>query len=176
VQGAPLEPFDTTNPAHVFEIHPIVQVNNISILDSFHPIAKFKTKDAEEAFTSYENKQSEISSQDNTTTITTTMGGFNYVEFRVVLNEEPHKIDDGHVVMASVETLDGDLLVRNRRMVFIKGTSPDLRVGKLHKGATLHVLGVPRLVSFRVAHASQRPGILNWSLPYEMVIAGVYPK
>ncbi len=64
--------------------------------------------------------------------------------------------------------------MRNRRMIFAEGTEPFERVKALHKGDTLHVVGVPRidlsLVSFRASHPTSKPGILDWSLPYEMVI------
>jgi hypothetical protein len=180
IQGAALSPFDTTNPPHVFEIHPITKINNISTASSLHPIgAAFKTKDAEQAFTSYENKKFEITPHGDTTTLTTTMGGFNYVEFKIELNDEPKQISDGYFAMATVETLGGDVLVNNRRMVFVKGTPPETRIKSMHKGGTLHVLGIPRfdlaIVSFRINHAQDRPGILSWGLPYEMIIAGVYP-
>src|SRR5262249_54013362 len=38
VQGAKLKPFKTTNPDHVFEIHPITQIEDRSLLKSLKPI------------------------------------------------------------------------------------------------------------------------------------------
>lgn len=38
VQGEPLEPFQTGNPDHVFEIHPITKLGDSSLLDSLGPI------------------------------------------------------------------------------------------------------------------------------------------
>ncbi len=181
IQGAPLEPFDTTNPSHVFEIHPIISLDGKSISESLKPITGFQTKDAETAFISYENKKSQISSNGTkkTTTIVTSMGGFNYVEFKIELNEAPHAVTDGTMVFAKVLDLGDDVLVQKRRMVFVKGTEPEAAVKKLSKGGTLHVLGVPRidlaLVSYRTQHAKASPGMLSWNLPYEMLIVGVYP-
>ena len=64
-------------------------------------------------------------------------------------------------------------------MVFVKDTPPAEKVKTMKKGECLHVLGVPRinlqLVAWRVEHKNERPGILEWNLPYEMVIVGVYP-
>lgn len=180
VQGARLTAFATTNPEHVFEIHPILRVGGDSIPESWAPISGYTPKEAEQAFTNYENRPSRIrvNTQQRTTTITTTMGGYNYVEFKMVLNEAPQEVEDGRFVMASVLTLDGDLLVRNRRMVFAKGTPPELKVSSLQVGDTLHVLGVPRvdlaLVSWRVRNGGTRPEVLSWNLPYEIVIVGVY--
>src|SRR5215510_2478716 len=104
IQGAPLQPFDTTNPSHVFEIHPITSLNGQSIVDSLRPIIGFPTKDAETAFTSYENRKSQIilNAKKRTTTIVTSMGGFNYVEFRIELNEDPFQVSDGTFVFAKV--------------------------------------------------------------------------
>ena len=179
IQGATLEPFDTTNPDHVFEIHPIVMLNGTSLLDSLIPIEGFQTKDAERAFNNYERTDLTIVPGKKTTKLLTEMGGFNYVEFAVKLNENPtFATGDGRMVFASIHDLQGDLLVRNRRLVFIKDSPPELRVKNLKKGDTLHVLGVPRinlaLVSWRSKNFKKRPGALTWNLPYEMIIVGVY--
>ena len=177
-QGDSLQPFDTTNPPHVFEVHPLLKVGDQELADSLEPIDGFTYKDAEQAFRSYENLKSHITPGTSTTTIRTTMAGFNYVEFAIELNEDPtHAVDDGLTVKAAILDLDGELLVRERRMVFAAGTQPFERVKDLHKGDTLHVVGIPRidlsLLSFRASH-KDRPGILDWSLPYEMVIVAAF--
>ncbi len=187
VQGAPLSAFTTTNPPHVFEIHPIVSLNNTSLAKSFRPIVPlkpkdpgFKPKDAHDAFRAYENIRSHISATQSTTTIVTSMGGYNYVEFVLELNETPVKLEDGHAAEAQVLTVDGQLLVHNRRMVFVQDTPPDKAVRSLGVGKQLHVLGVPRidlkLVSWRTRNAQERPEVLAWNLPYEIVVVGVYSK
>jgi len=180
VQGAPIPPFNTTNPDHVFQVHPIVSVNDIDVRKSLHPITGFTAKDAERAFTQYENLRCKIIPGDPQTTIMTNMAGFNYVKFVMGLNEDPAPLSsgDGTRVMASVSTLNDELLVRNRRMIFLKDTPPDQAVRKLHKGDSLTVLGIPRidlaLVAFRTAHATDQPEVLDWNLPYEIVVVGVF--
>jgi len=193
VQGAPLTPFTTTNPDHVFEIHPVLSLDGNSVADSLKPIPGFPTKDAEQAFTSYENKKCQIipNGAKKTTTIITSMGGFNYVEFRIKLHSAPFQVADGMMVFATVMRLrdpadqpgdeneeDDAVLVRNRLMVFVKGTAPEAMVKDLKKDDVLHVLGVPRislkLVSVRKQKAKTIPGILTWNLPYEMLIVAVY--
>jgi hypothetical protein len=178
-QFASFPPITTTNPPHVFELHPLLKVNDQNVEDSFKPIDGFVYKDAERAFRSYENLKSHITPGTTETTITTTMAGFNYVEFVLQLNEDPtHTIEDGLTVMASVLDLQGELLVRNRRMVFAAGTAPFEKVRALHQGDTVHVVGIPRinlsLLSFRVANRATTPGILDWSLPYEMVVVAAF--
>jgi hypothetical protein len=182
IQGAKLEPFTNTNPDHVFEIHPITILAGQSITESLKPIEGFPAKDAETAFMSYENKKSQIvpNATKKTTTIVTSMGGFNYVEFKIEITDDPFAVSDGTMVFARVLDLDEEVLVQKRRMVFVKGSEPEIAVKKLHKGDIMHVLGVPRidlaLVSFRSTHAKTKPGILNWNLPYEMLIVGVYDE
>ena len=178
-QGDPLQPFTTTNPDHVVEVHPLLKVGDEALEGSFKPIDGFTYKDADQAFISYEKLKSHIKPGPSTTTITTTMAGFNYVEFSLRLNEDPtHEVEDGLTVQAAVLNLDGDLLVRNRRMVFAAGTQPFERVKAMRKGDVLHVVGIPRidlsLVSYRASHTAQKPGILDWSLPYEMVIVAAF--
>src|SRR5207249_1540505 len=111
-----LSAFTTTNPEHVFEIHPILRVGKDSIPDSWVPITGYTPKVADDAFTNYENRPSHIrvSADGKTTTITTTMGGYNYVEFKLVVNGPQNVASDGRFVMAEVLDMSDDLLVRNR--------------------------------------------------------------
>ncbi|HSS48718.1 MAG TPA: hypothetical protein VLX28_07210, partial [Thermoanaerobaculia bacterium] len=102
-QGKALSPFNTTNPPHVFEVHPLIIVGDQHIEDSFKPIDGFTYKEAGQAFRAYENLKSHITPGASTTTITTTMAGFNYVEFVLQLNEDPTKtVEDGLLVKAAV--------------------------------------------------------------------------
>jgi hypothetical protein len=183
VQGKALTPFTTTNPDHVFEIHPITKIDNISLVSSFVPIKGFPTKDAHDAFVNYENVRCLIKPNADTLTLTTNMAGYNYVEFILELNETPVTLEDGLAALCKTRDLEGELLIRNRRMLFVKGTAPAEKVAPLKAGNRLHVLGIPRidlaLVSWRVDHAddpeykAEEP--LKWNLPYEMLIVAVYP-
>jgi hypothetical protein len=186
LQGAPLKPFTTTNPDHVFEIHPITQIDGMSLLDSFKPIKGFATKDAHDAFVNYENLTCKISEGNGTVTLTTHMGGYNYVEFVLELNEDPQPMKDkdgnvdGTYVLAQVRDLEGELLVRNRNMVFVKDTAPEEQVKQKKRGGRMHVLGIPRislkLVDWRIAHKDDPEQPLTWTtLPYEIIVVAVYP-
>ncbi|HEY6322338.1 MAG TPA: hypothetical protein VJA16_12340, partial [Thermoanaerobaculia bacterium] len=125
IQGQPLQPFKTTNPPHVFEIHPLLRIGDLDLAGSFQPIAGFIYKDASQAFQSYERLPSHIATGDGTTTITTRMAGYNYVDFVIRLNEEPtHLLADGLSVKAAILDPAGDLLVHERRMVAVAGTAP----------------------------------------------------
>jgi hypothetical protein len=182
VQDGPMDPIKNTNPDHVFQIHPIASVNAIDTRKSFHPITGFTPKDAERAFTQYENLRCRIIPGAQQTTIMTNMAGFNYVKFRMELvdDPEPFRAGDGTVAFASVSTLDDELLVRRRRMIFLKDTPPEKKVRTMKKGGHLIVLGIPRidlaLVNYRVEHATDQPEVLDWNLPYEIVVVGVFAE
>ncbi len=181
VQGKSLQPCENTNPDHVFEIHPVTKLKDLDLSASFVPIEGFEPKDADRAFERFEDRRFKIVPGRNTVKLVTTGVGYNYVEFIIELNENPSfEVRDGRIVQAAIYNLDEELLVRKRRMIFVKGTPPEEKVKSLKKGDRLHVLGVPRinlaLVAWRIRNASGKPGVLEWNLPYEMVIVGVYPQ
>jgi hypothetical protein len=59
-------------------------------------------------------------------------------------------------------------------MVFAPGSEPLAKLRTLHKGDTMHVVGIPRislaLVAWRLENRNNRPEALQWSLPYEIVV------
>jgi hypothetical protein len=180
VQGAPLKPFNTTDPAHVFEIHPVTKLDGIDVTNGFKPIKGFQAKDAHDAFVHYENVRCLIRPQGETVTLVTHMAGYNYVEFILELNEKPFRLKDGIAVQCKVRDLEGELLVHNRRMIFAEGTEPFNRVGALDQGKRLHALGLPRidlaLVDWRVENPEfMGEETLKWNLPYEIIVVAVYP-
>ncbi len=176
-------PLTDSGAAHVFQIHPVSKVEGRSITHTFAPTAGFQYKDADTAFTAYERTNCQIVPKGNTTTIVTNKVGFNYTEFVIRLNEAPRAVQDGTMVFADVENLQGEDIVKHRRMVFVKDTDAEAALQGLQARDTLHVIGIPRvdlaLISWRVSAAAdpnQRekfPQVLNWSLPYEMIIVAV---
>ena len=180
VQGKAIAAAQTSNPDHVFEIHPIAQVGSIDIRASFQPIPGFEPKKAEDAFPRYDAVRSKIIPKAGKTTIVSSGIGYNYVNFQMVLNEKPFKLSDGAVAMARVQDSEGHLLLRAKRMVFVQDTAPEVAVRDLGASACLRVLGIPRidlaLVSWRVKNRSDERDPLNWNLPYEIIVVGVYPE
>jgi hypothetical protein len=180
VQGKPVAAAQTSNPDHVFEIHPIAQVGDIDIRASFQPIPGYQPKLAEDAFPRYENVRSKIIPKAAKTTIVSNGIGYNYVNFQMVLNEKPFKVSDGALARARIQDNEGHLLLRSKRMVFVKDTAPEITVRDLGAGACLRVLGIPRvdlaLVAWRVKNRQDERDPLNWNLPYEIIVVGVYPE
>jgi len=176
VQGDPVSPATTTNPEHVFELHPVTKVNGQAVLDTLKEIDGFTYKSAEDAFQRYESAPFQLRCDSDTTTFRTKMIGYNYVDFEVELLEDPtHVVADGLSLFANVrDPDDGELLVYKRRVWFVKGSGPYAVVAPLKAGDRIRVVGIPRinlsLISWRCANAERRPDVLQWALPYELVI------
>ena len=79
---------------------------------------------------------------------------------------------------ASARDRGGKLLVERLRMVFVRGTVPEVAVRSLKPGGQLHVCGIPRLdfaeISRRVMGSRTNPSLLTQKLPYEIIILGVF--
>jgi hypothetical protein len=181
VQGKPVAAAKDSNPDHVFEIHPVVRIGSEALHESFRPIEGYEAKQPEDAFTRYEQVRSRITtSRSGTTTIISNGIGFNYVRFQMVLNEKPFPVDDGAFAFAKVQDLGGHLILRKKRMVFVKNTPPEIATRDKGEGSCLNVLGIPRLdlalVDWRVKHATDSREPLRWNLPYEIIVVGVYDE
>jgi hypothetical protein len=175
----PTQRFTTSNPDHVFEIHPISKFDDTSLLDTFKAIPDFRAKDADMAFRAYENVACRIRVNGPLVTITTKSVGENFVEFVFEPDDKPiFEAADGKFSIGQIHSLDGELIARRRRVVFVKGTPPETKLTGLGQGKRLHVIGIPRLnlalVKFRVEHATadlnDPDNPLNWDMPYELII------
>jgi hypothetical protein len=181
IQGSPLSPFTTTNPDHVFEVHPILNLAGIDLTSCLHPIPGFTEKDATEAFSTYERTPCHITvNNDDTTTIRTVMAGYNYVKFKAIIPKKSEwaAVDDGVFIPVEIQSLDGDRLVSKLYLAFPNGTPAQAKLSGMSDGGAMTLLGIPRIslarVWWRVQHAADRPGDLDWSLPYEIVVVGSY--
>ncbi|HZO92524.1 MAG TPA: hypothetical protein VFB22_02050 [Candidatus Baltobacteraceae bacterium] len=176
VQGAPLSPFDTTNPNHAFEIHPILAIGGIDLGESLHEISGYETKDATTAFQAYENEQCRITSSNGTITIVTGMIGYNYVNFGMKLLEAPtaHPLDDGgYSFYADVyDPATAELVAHRVRMVVAPKTHEAAVIAAHRPGDVLTVLGLPRVDLSLARYRATHPDASQWTLPYEMILAG----
>jgi hypothetical protein len=179
-QGEVLSPLESSNPDHVFEIHPVTRIDNLVLLDSFHPVKGFKPGSAATVLKIYENVPCRMRVKAITVSIVTRKGLYNDVEFLMeVADDSQRVVDDGRFVAASVRDLKGRLLVKSLRMVFMKDTPAEKAVKKLRRGDRLHVYGIPRVnfaeVSRRAANYRENPKLLTRNLPYEIIIIGFFP-
>jgi hypothetical protein len=179
VQGEELSLIEVTNPDHVFEIHPLTQVDDTNILNSLRPVEGYRPGRAEIVFRSFESIRCRIVRKDNMTTIITRKGQMNDVEFLMkVLEDVQAVVEDGRFVNAAVLDLNGNQLVPKVRMVFVKDSPPEKIVRSLRRGDRLHVFGLPRIdlspIAWRARHLRDHPEMLNLNLPYEIIVVGVY--
>jgi hypothetical protein len=179
VQGEHQSLVEGTNPHHVFEIHPVTTVKDLSTLASLRPIVGYSPAEAEVAFKDFAGLPCRIQRDARSTTVVIHKGAINDVEFLMEVGEKPQRVvADGRFVDAAALGLKGDRLAENLRMVFVKDSPPEMAVKRLKRGDRLHVFGLPRVdlaaVDYRARHANAMPEAATRKLPYEILIAAVY--
>jgi hypothetical protein len=153
-------PFDTTNPSHVYEIHPIIKIGDQDVSAGIGVIPGFDGKPAADSVAAYERTRCELTDQGDQIGLRTTMVGFNHPKLAVQLREDPtrNSADDGWHVFAELLDENGDLLARKRHLILVDGTSAAQRLSAAHKGDNFLVMAMPRidlaLVSWRIRYAS----------------------
>lgn len=180
-QGERLPPLESSNPGHVFEMHPVTRIEDLDLLHSFHPVKGFSPGDAKTVFKIYEEAKCMLRVKTKTVSIVTRKGLYNDVEFLMEATDDHQAVvGDGRFVTADVRDLKGNLLVKRLRMVFMKETPPEKAVKNLKSGDRLHVYGIPRVdfaeISRRIANYQANPELLGGNLPYEIIIIGFFPS
>jgi hypothetical protein len=179
VQNEPANEAFNTNPDHIFEMHPLTLFDGIEVGDSIGRTRGYKYKDAETAFHRYENTRFNLECFDDDIQMTMSMVGFNYTDFTISLNEDvTHEMQDGgKSVFAAISDNDGELLISNLRLVLVPGTEAFLELENAQRNDEFRVIGMPRLslalVSWRCENADDKPFVLDWNIPYEMVILAI---
>ncbi len=181
VQGNPVEPPTTSNPAHLFEIHPITQFGPQNVLASLTEIKGYEAYTAEKAFDFYENAPATIQTSGTGIMITSGKASYNYAEFTIepAGSPKPTASGDGTLLLAHVfgDNSEEPVTSDARRMVFVKGSGPEKALKSLASGDKLHVLGIPRVNLNEVAAIAAKLGTKTYTgtAPYEMIIVAVLP-
>lgn len=170
-----------TNPYHSFEIHPVTQFGEFSLLDSFAPIKdagkEFGYKSAKDAFGQWKSKACAITSDGEMTKVRTSTVQYNYVKFRVAkLPDSTFEVDDGTFMFVSVyDPKSSKRYMRKARIVLVEGTPPQQKLRDAEVGKKLTVIGMPRMSLSLVAwrRDSEVPSVRKWTLPFELVIVAV---
>lgn len=178
-QGEKLHHLESANPDHVFEIHPVTRINGIPLLGSFHPVKGFRPGNADTVFKLYQGVPCRLRVKSKTVSIVTRKGLYNDVEFVMeITGDHQTVVRDGRFVTASVRDLNGNLIAKHIRMVFMKGTPPEEVVRNLKRGQRLYVYGIPRIdfvkISRRVEGYHEDASLLSKNLPYEIIIIGFF--
>src|SRR5271157_3382955 len=85
IQGNPVDVPANSNPAHLFEIHPITNFAGNDVLSSFTEIKGYSAYPAHVAFPFYEQDSATIQAADSSISITSGEGKYNYAEFVIEL-------------------------------------------------------------------------------------------
>ncbi|MFL5788960.1 MAG: hypothetical protein ACJ748_12955 [Flavisolibacter sp.] len=186
LQGANDISIENTNPPHVFEIHPVLQLDDIDVSSSLKGITGFSYKDAQDAFNRYSNIRCLLIDHDPFVRIETNGIGYNYVDFWLQPNSlQFEQVDDGLFAFCTIYDskfvpANGDednLILHKLRVAFVRDSPAYNKLISLKKGQYLHVVGIPRidlnLVRWRMDHAHDRPEVLQWNLPIEMVAVAI---
>lgn len=152
-QGDSVPQSSTTNPAHLFEVHPVLSLNGHSEMSSIAPIDGYSYHDEGQAFNAYDNVKCHINATDSTITITTGSVGFNYVkcEIRPDLAHKVAGVPDGTICPAEILDQNGETIARNVYIVAAKGTDAEARILNWNGGsAPITIQGTPRISLARI--------------------------
>ena len=171
--------FITTNPDHIFELHPILENNDFDLVSGLKPIDGFTPKTASVAFNAYLNTNCLISYDKNNIKIESKKIGYNYVEFKLKIIGQIKNVSDGSIVNADVYTLNNKKIAENIRMIFVNNSEPQKQLKQLIDGDKMHVLGIPRVNLAEISktvenNTSESKDNIDGNLPFEMIIVAVY--
>lgn len=177
VQGQNVPVPASTNPAHVFEVHPVSQFGGDSVASSFSPVAHLLPYAGSEAFPKYQAQAAVLQSSSSSITISSKELGYNYTHFVIELAGTPVKSADGGILaMAKIMENDEDSIVDTPvRIVIAAGTPPAGPIASAQPGAQFHVMGIPRINLNQTLQilAVKGPGPISVNLPYEMIIVAI---
>lgn len=174
----------TTNPDHVFEIHPLTEIEGIDLTGTITNVEGYEAHDAKKAIGKIEQKECMISSDRKTISFSTSMIGFNYIDLWIQIDSS-WEVEDGAFAYCTLlsssftpgKSVKANTLAKHIRVVFIKDTEVYNELVTKSKGDFIHILGTPRVnlavLEWREWVSKERPEVLSWNLPYEMVADGL---
>jgi hypothetical protein len=173
------EKFNTTNPDHIFELHPILKINDFDLVSGLRPVKGFTPKTASVAFNAYLKTKCIISCDKNHIKIESKKIGYNYVKFKLEITGQIRTVSDGSIVNADVYTMNNKKIAENIRMIFVKNSEPEKELKQLNEGDKMQVLGIPRVNLSEISkmvenNTNANADEINGNLPFEMIIVAVY--
>jgi hypothetical protein len=183
IQGATVSKPADTNPDHVFELHPLTEVNGSDCTSSFQPIPDYDPFTAETAFGKYEKLTCAISVTKTAIQIESKNAGFNHTKFRIEPVGKPKKgLGRALFVLANVFDIDDEDEKINEspvRMVFVDGTPAATAASALSPGERMNLLGIPRVDLNKVSEIAKSldpKEVHRGPLPYEIIVVAQMPE
>ena len=137
VQGNDLKKTKSTNPDHVFEIHPITRIDDMNLLGTLRPIPGYtKPDNTKDRIRMVEEMRASlrVNEDDDTVTIRAAGNKPNYISFIFKMLPGDHGFQranktwtqpaDGKFLFGKIYDLDEELVVHKRRVAFVKGSEP----------------------------------------------------
>jgi hypothetical protein len=179
-QGEAMPRLPNSNPDHLFELHPIVQVEDQDLRHTLHPVQGYSPFHASTVFGQLARAELTFRLRGDSVLIETEAGLWNDVHFLLELTDRPVTVrKDGRYLSGRARDLEGNLLRDSVRIALVGGSPPDSVIRGLPAGAWIHVWGLPRIGLDGLVRLMESVGDTvshRASLPFEMVILGVYPK
>jgi hypothetical protein len=176
IQGNPVPKPTSTNPDHVFELHPVTAIAGLSLVSSFKMIPGYSAYPPSRSFAEYEKLTATIRATKTAISIDSRNAGFNYTEFDAEIPGEPKAFEDCVIALANIlddEDPEAKPASGMRRLVFLKDMAG---LDKVRKGETIRVLAIPRLNLERlldIVHGAEGQTLSNVPLPYEFIVVGI---
>ena len=179
-QGESLGRLPNANPDHVFEVHPVIRIDELDLGGTLTVVGGFRPGSAPRTFAIYENAHVILRGSADSLLVRIPSGLVNDVHFWMEPLDPPTETGDGLSITGRARDREGNLLADSVRMFFIRGTPPAQVARSLRPGAVLHVWGLPRISFAGLLRAMLPNGDDGVSrtikLPYELIIVGIYPE
>lgn len=176
----------TTNPDHVFEIHPMIKIENIDLISSLRNIGPdYEPFESRYVFDKLKKKAFTITSAKKTITFQTSQVGYNYINLWIRI-DSLWEVDDGAFAYCTIldsgfdpaaDQVDDKTVSKKTRIAFVKDSGPYNQAIQKGVGGFMHILGTPRInlaiLSWREWASKKRPEVLNRKLPFEIIADGL---
>ncbi len=176
----------TTNPDHVFEIHPVTELEGSDLTHTLRRIGPdYEMKKWEVSYPKFRAKAFSISSNTKFISFTTKQIGENYIDMWIRI-DTLWEVEDGAFAYCTTMTSDFDpdedeiadkQVTGKTRVVLVKNSEVYNAVINGDLGMKVHIVGTPRInlaiISWREWVMDDRPEVKTWRLPFEIIAAGL---
>jgi hypothetical protein len=178
-----------SNPPHIFEIHPVTQIERegrtVSFLGDFRFLPGFtdlsNVQRTRGAFGLFERMTCRIEPGASTTRLTGSRQQFNFVQFIAQLRgrPEPTPSGDGMFVRANIFDQAGrgasasEPLARDVRLVFTTGTPPAAELRRVGSDGRLRLVGFARISLSPINDAIVSRRVFQGKFSYEIVVTSL---
>lgn len=166
---------ETANEAHVFELHPLLEIDTHKVYVSFIPKGYHQPA---KAFAAYKKRQCTLMREKEYISITTIKTPYNYVQVSIV-KPKPGSIDtlaDGLRIRTAIRDSAGKEISTEETIVIMNGTPAMNKLRSLKKGEAMKAVVMPRLSfskAWKQLEKVDEGKAIIVPIPYEFIVTGV---